>query len=81
MNSAEIKSNLVDSYLKLLDSLSTGNKLELIAKLSMSIKAETKVNKKLFKKSFGAFQSDETAEELISKLRNDRLFTRQIESF
>lgn len=81
MNSAEINSKMVDSYLRLLDSLSTGNKLELIAKLSLSIKSETKPNNKLFKKSFGAFQSEKSAEELIAQLRSERVFNRQIESF
>ena len=40
MKSAEANTQLINGYLKLLDNLSSGNKLDLIAKLSMSLKSE-----------------------------------------
>jgi hypothetical protein len=37
--------------------------------------------KSTFKKSFAAFESEKTAEEIIEEIRNSRLFTREIEPF
>jgi len=81
MKASEINTTLIDGYLRLLDNLSSGNKLDLISKLSLSIKSEKKDKKKSFKKSFGAFDSSKSADEIINEIRNSRTFNRQIESF
>ena len=81
MNVLDANTTLVDGYLRLLNSLSADNKLDLISKLSLSIKTNNTDKKKLLQDSFGAFESNENAEELIAQIRNSRTFTRQIESF
>ncbi len=43
------------AILRLLDNLSPSNKLDLISRLTMSIKTDITDKKKSFKKSFGAF--------------------------
>jgi hypothetical protein len=73
--------NVVDGYLRLLDNLAINNKLDLIARLTLSMKTDTKAKESAFKKSFGAFQSEQTAEELIDEIRSSRVFNRQIETF
>ncbi|MBP6624272.1 MAG: hypothetical protein KA198_03825 [Chitinophagaceae bacterium] len=81
MKAAEINTTIVDGYVGLLDNLSTDNKLDLISKLTASVKLDLSEKKSSFKKSFGAFDSKKTAEEIIEEIRNSRVFTRQIESF
>ena len=73
--------NVIDGYLRLLDNLTINSKLDLIAKLTLSIKTTKKDKESAFEKSFGAFQSKQTAEEIIDEIRSSRTFTRQIESF
>jgi len=77
----DINKTLVDSYLSLLDNLTAAGKLDLISKLTDSIKSDISGKKNLFKKSFGAFASEESAEELIEEIRLSRTSTREIESF
>jgi hypothetical protein len=72
--------NIIDGYVRLLDNLTINSKLDLIARLTQSIKSSKK-SKSAFEKSFGAFQSEKTAEEIIDEIRSSRTFTRQIESF
>ena len=81
MRIAEINTIIVDGYVGLLDNLSTNNKLDLISKLTDSIKSDLVEKKSSFKKSFGAFESKKSAEEIIEEIRDSRVSTRQIESF
>ncbi len=81
MRTAEINTTIVDGYVGLLDNLSTSNKLDLITKLTASIMTDLNKKKSSFKKAFGAFDSKQTAEEIIEDIRNSRVSTRQIESF
>jgi hypothetical protein len=81
MSTSENNTILLDSYIGLLDNLSTSNKLDLISKLSNSVKTNLKKKKSSIKKAFGAFESEKTAEEIIEEIRNSRLSTRVIESF
>ena len=81
MRIAEINTIIVDGYVGLLDNLSTNNKLDLISKLTDSIKSDLIEKKSSFKKSFGAFESKKSAEEIIAEIRDSRVSTRQIESF
>lgn len=57
MKDFEADNSIVKGYAELLDSLSSSMKLDLIAKLSDSIKSDLKSEKSLFQKSFGAFES------------------------
>lgn len=75
--------SLFDSFLQLAAGLSADRKLDLIAQLSASVKAEllAKSEHNTFARAFGAFETEQTAEELITELRASRTFTRQPESF
>ncbi|MBY0424166.1 MAG: hypothetical protein K2Q22_00895 [Cytophagales bacterium] len=68
-----MNTTIVDGYMGMLDSLSTSQKLDLISKLTHSIKADFKNKKSAFKKSFGAFDSSKSAEEMIAEIRNSRI--------
>ena len=81
MRTTEINSTIVDGYVGLLDNLSTSNKLDLISKLTDSVKTDLTNKKSSFKKAFGAFDSKKTAEGIIEEIRDSRVLTRQIESF
>ncbi|MBS1748817.1 MAG: hypothetical protein JST63_02820 [Bacteroidetes bacterium] len=81
MRTTEINSSIVDGYVGLLDNLSTDNKLDLISKLSASVKTGLSYKKSAFKKAFGAFDSKKSAEEIIEEIRNSRVSSRQIEAF
>ncbi len=81
MRTSKINTTIVDGYIGLLDNLSTNDKLDLISKLSDSVKTDLKNKKSLFRESFGAFISDKSAEEQIEEIRSSRVFTREIEPF
>lgn len=72
MNAADINTNLIDSYFMLLKNLSPNNKLELIAKLSQSMKKTEKDNS--WKSLFGAFELDQSVDDFVADLKNDRKF-------
>ncbi len=80
MKTSEINTTIVDGYAKLLDQLTTDTKLDLISKLTSSVKEDLLNRKSTFDKSFGAFESEKTAEEIINEIRSSRQSTRQIES-
>lgn len=77
MKAAQIKFNLVESYLELLQSLSAEAKKELAARLSVSSSRVIKSNADI-RTLFGSFVSDLSAEEQIEVIRQSRKFTRQI---
>lgn len=77
MKTADIKTNLVDSYYTLLKSLSSNNKLELIARLSYSMKIRQQTKDNSWKALFGAFMPDQSADEFVKELKDDRNFNRQ----
>ena len=85
MKAANLKFNLIDSYLGLLENLSPDNKLELISKLSDSLKSSKKPTEKYSVKSLdnlcGAFIFDKSSDDLINDLKNSRNFSRKIEGF
>ena len=81
MKGIDINISLVEGYLRLLNNLSTGSKLDLISKLTLSVKEDATDRKKAFYKSFGAWESKKTADEIINEIRGSRNFNRQIESF
>lgn len=85
MKAANLKFNLIDSYLGLLENLSPDNKLELISKLSDSLKSSKKQTEKNSDKSLddlcGAFIFDKSSDDLIRELKNSRNFNRKIKEF
>ncbi len=71
--------NIIDSYIGLLNNLSPDSKLELISRLSQSLKSQKKLKEKPIQELFGAFKSEKSAETIIEEIRQSRTFTRQIE--
>ena len=81
MKAIDINTTLIDGYLQLLSNLSADNKLDLISKLTQSVKTDIGERKNSFYKSFGAWESKQTADEIIADIRNSRIHNRQIEQF
>jgi hypothetical protein len=81
MKFVELNTTIVDGYLGLLDNLSTSNKLDLISRLTDSVKTDLTNKKSSFKKAFGAFESKKSAEEIIEDIGNSRVSNRKIEPF
>jgi len=80
MKTADININLIDSYFTLLKSLSPDNKLELIARLSKSMKTTKKKEKEISLDAlYGSWESDQTADELVAEIKAARNFTRKRE--
>jgi hypothetical protein len=81
MRTAEDNITIIDGYVGLLSNLSLRDKLDLISKLTVSAKTDLTRKESSFKKAFGAFKSEKTAEEIIDEIRSSRMFNRQIEPF
>ena len=81
MKAIDINTTLIEGYLRLLGNLSPNNKLDLISKLTLSVKTDITDRKKSFFKAFGAWESKQSADEIINDIRNSRSFNRQIEQF
>lgn len=69
--------HIVDTYSELFDGLSPTSKIELIESLAQSLKTKNKVSEKNFYKSFGAFASDKSAEEIIADIKSSRKFRKK----
>jgi hypothetical protein len=81
MNTADINTKLIESYLSLLKNMSTQNKLDLISKLTTSVKTDIEQEKTEFYTAFGGWDEHESAEELIETIKESRTFNRTIEEF
>jgi hypothetical protein len=77
MKTADININLVDSYYTLLRSLSPNNKLELIARLSESMKTTKSKKDTSWEELFGSWELDQSTDEFIEDLKKDRKFSRK----
>jgi hypothetical protein len=73
MNNTE----MIDSYFSLLKSLSPNNKLELIAKLSKSMKTTKKAKDNSWKSLFGSLKLGQSADDFVKELKADRKFSRK----
>lgn len=81
MRVAENNTLIIDGYIRLLNNLRPNNKLDLIAKLTASVKTDLGSKKSSFKNAFGAFDSSKSAEEIIEDIRRSRMQNRQFEPF
>lgn len=77
MKTTDMNTNLIDSYFSLLRNLSPNNKLELIARLSKSMKTTKKTKDNSWKSLFGALVLDQSADEFVADLKKDRKFSRK----
>jgi len=69
-----IDRNIISTYADLLEGLSSLNKIELIESLSKSLKIKKSTKDSRFYKSFGAFASEKSAEEIIAGIKSARNF-------
>jgi hypothetical protein len=67
-----IDRNIVATYSDLFEGLSSLNKIELIESLSKSLKLKESTRDSRFYKSFGAFDSEKSAEEIIADIKSSR---------
>ena len=73
--------NIADSFMGFINPLNRETKLDLISKIADSLKRSEKNEKDdSWKKLFGAFESDKTADEIIEEIRNSRYTNREIEN-
>lgn len=81
MNLKAPPASLADYYFGYLKNLNSDSKLDLISKLSQSLKKkENEISGEISLQSlFGAYQSEETADEIINELRASRVFNRNNE--
>jgi hypothetical protein len=80
MNTADINKTLIDHYLSILENLSVDSKLELIARLSKSMKSSEKTKKEVSLSSlYGSWESEQSADEIISEIKSARNFNRKRE--
>ena len=72
--------SIADYYFGFLNNLNSISKLDLISKLSQSLKESDRNQEASLQSLFGAYKSDETAEEIIAEIRESRVFNRNTES-
>ncbi len=77
MKTSNIDTNLIDSYFMLLKNLSPNHKLELITRLSESMKTTKKEKDTSWKSLFGALELDQSTDDSIEDLKKDRVFSRK----
>lgn len=82
MKSTALHTGLADCYFESLKNLNPDTKLDLISKLSQSLKEESSKtsSETTLQSLFGAYQSEESADEIIADLRTSIVFNRNKES-
>lgn len=72
--------DIAENIFRMVKNMSADVKLELISKITDSLKGTKKETKDdSWKKLFGAWKSEESAEEIIEEIRASRYTNRQIE--
>ncbi len=66
--------HIVETYSGLFEGLSSLSKIELIESLSKSLKTEKTSTDSKFYKSFGAFSSKKTANQIVVDIKSSRKF-------
>ena len=69
MKTIDINTTLIEGYLRLMDNLSPSNKLDLISKLTQSVKTDITDRKKSFNKAYGAWESEQSADEILNEIK------------
>jgi len=70
--------DFLDNYLGLLNGLSKESKIKLVETLNFDIKKNVVTETDWIDNLYGSFVSDKSAEAIISELRADRKFTREV---
>ena len=81
MKTNDVNNNLIKTYFSLLKNIGQDNKLELIARLSDSMKLEKGKSEYSLQSFLGGFISEKDADELIKEIKEARIFYRRIEEF
>ena len=68
---------IVETYSSLFEGLNSTSKIELLEKLTKSLRQGHKSADKEFFKSFGAFSSEKSAEEITKEIEESRNFNRE----
>jgi hypothetical protein len=68
----QIENTIINGYLSLLSGLSDDGKKQIIKRLNKTIQVPPKPISKGFREAFGAWQSEETAQEIIETIYNAR---------
>lgn len=69
---------IINTYSSMFENMSSVSKIELLQKLANSLKIEKRTDKyKDFFSSFGGFESDKSAEEIIKDIKESRNFNRR----
>ena len=69
--------NIIENYFGLFEGLNSMSKLELIEKLTKSLKSESKSKENNFYKSFGTFSTEKTSDEIITEIKSSRNFRKK----
>jgi len=69
--------HIIETYSGMFEGLNNTSKIELIERLSKSLKKSEKAKDNNFYKSFGAFASEKSAEEIIADIRSGRKFRKK----
>ena len=80
MNLSSQHISLADYYFGFLKNLNPDSKLDLISKLSQSLKKSDETPQVSLQSLFGAYKSEETADEIIEQLRASRVSNRNIKT-
>ena len=72
--------SIANYYFGVLSNLNAESKLDLISQLSQSLKQDYVQESTSLESLFGAYKSEETAEEIIEAIRNSRVSNRNIEA-
>ena len=79
MKTTDLNTALLDNYLGLIRNLSPEIKLDLIERISRTLKENLTNKNSSITDAFGVWQSKKTADEIITEIRESRTFNRQIE--
>ncbi len=79
MKTTELNTKLLENYFGLIRNLSPEIKINLIEKIANTLKGNISSNKTSINDAFGGWKSDKSADEIISEIRENRNFNRQIE--
>lgn len=69
-----VDQHIIATYSRLFEGLSAVNKIQLFERLTKVIKKEKSTKTETFYKSFGAFSSEKSADEIIRDIKSSRKF-------
>jgi hypothetical protein len=69
-----VEKHIVETYSGLFEGLSSSSKIELLESLAKSLKKDRATREREFFKSYGAFESSKSAEEITKEIKESRNF-------